>query len=332
MNRIILVTAATVGILTGLAAPHAWAVAAEEFGNKPLSEQNYAAWKGILPLVNDKARVYLRWSNGRQQLWYLGKSKDVNAALAQFVKVAMERHVVVLRLGPAVGRSFDKQEVPHNWELHVPGGIAATRVTDDIESQKDPVLTIYIGGDIDLDKLEIPRNVTLRSALAGMRSDDSQDQTDLQKRIADFVERSNSDANDAPIELHAVAKALQPILETLGPKAKIEYRDKSLFVTFLPQSFKIHGRAKSGRINEQAHDEIGPSYQGFVLKAHLQPRGEVNQAEVPQTIQEPYWLTGLDVTPIAETDKQVYWALLYGSQMDQKLLDKIRGKLKALKD
>ncbi len=53
---------------------------------------------------------------------------------------------------------------------------------------------------------------------------------------------------------------------------------------------------------------------------------------VPQTIQQHYWLTDLDVTPIGKTDKQIYWALMYDSRTDQELLDKIRGRLKGLKD
>lgn len=147
-----------------------------------------------MPIVNDKARVYERWVNGNERFWYQGKTKDVNAALARFVKVDVEHHVVALRPGPATGRSFQKKEVPHNWELHVLGGHAAERATDDVndlEWQRDPVLTIYIGGDIDLDKLEIPMNVTLRSTPASSGSDDSKEKTELRMRVAEFVRKWN---------------------------------------------------------------------------------------------------------------------------------------------
>ncbi|MGE5191801.1 MAG: SecDF P1 head subdomain-containing protein [Deltaproteobacteria bacterium] len=134
------------------------------------------------------------------------------------------------------------------------------------------------------------------------------------------------------VELKAVEQSLKPILETLDPKAKIESRDQSLVVTYLAQTFKIHGRNKSGAISEKTHDVVGPGFKGFVLQAHLQPLGEVHQPVTPQTIREPYWLTDLDVTPIGKTDKQIYWALSYGSQTDKELLDKIRRQLRALKD
>jgi hypothetical protein len=132
-------------------------------------------------------------------------------------------------------------------------------------------------------------------------------------------------------ELKVVEKALKPIFEAVEPRIKIEYRDQTLEATHLTQKFKIHQRNKRGDFSETAHDEIGPSSTGFVLRAHLQPRGEVNQAVTPQTIREPYWVTDLGVTPIGKTDKQILWSLSYGSRADKELLDKIRQALKGLK-
>jgi hypothetical protein len=135
---------------------------------------------------------------------------------------------------------------------------------------------------------------------------------------------------DSNAELKTVEKALISVFDRLDPKVKVEYRGNSLIATYLPQSFKIHGRNKSGEIDAEAHEEIGPSFKGFVLKVHLQPKGTVNQAITPQTIQTPYWPTDLDVTTIASTDKQIYWGLSYGSRTEKELLDKIRAKLKNL--
>jgi hypothetical protein len=142
----------------------------------------------------------------------------------------------------------------------------------------------------------------------------------------------NSQPAEEKDDLEAVEQALKPILEKLDPKAKIEHREQEtvLVVSYMSQAFKIHGRSMTGEVSAEAHEEIGPRYKGFVLKAFLQPRGEVNQAVTPQTIQQPYWLTDLDVTPIGKTDKQIYWALSYGSGMDKDVLDGIRLELKAL--
>jgi hypothetical protein len=188
----------------------------------------------------------------------------------------------------------------------------------------DGVLQVQVIDGKWQDKLFVSGKAFDQKSVAGMARA-------LRECMLDPTTGGNSSSSDQPPELKAVEQALSPVLETLDPKIEVEFRDRSLIATFLPQSFKIHGRTKSGAIDEKAHDEIGPSVKGFILKVHLQPLGDENQAVTPQTIHNPYWLTDLDVTPIAGTDKQLYWALSYGSRTDQELLNKIRGKLKGLK-
>jgi hypothetical protein len=136
-------------------------------------------------------------------------------------------------------------------------------------------------------------------------------------------------APDEPLKV--IAQSLAPILEKLHPKATVEYRTlggKSLTITYLPQTFKIHGEFPKGfGYAKEARDEVGPSAEGFILKVYIQFRGEVGQLVVPLTIQEPYWKTLINVTPLGKTDKQISWGLSYGSHMDEKLLDQIRAKL-----
>ena len=134
--------------------------------------------------------------------------------------------------------------------------------------------------------------------------------------------------------LRLVANVLQPIFAALDPTPEITFLDgtASLVATYRAQSYKIHGRSMTGEVSTNAHDEIGPGYKGFVLRVHLQDQGEINQAVTPQTLQQPYWRTDLDVTPIGGTKKQMYWALSYGSRTDTNLLSQIRKALNALKD
>jgi hypothetical protein len=132
--------------------------------------------------------------------------------------------------------------------------------------------------------------------------------------------------------LKQIANALRPVLEKLEPKADIAYLSStaSLVVGYRSQPYKIHGRSMTGEVSPDAHDEIGPSFKGFVLRVHLQGKGEINQAVTPQTIGEPYWQTYLNVTPIGGTRKQIYWALSYGSRTDATLLSQIRKALNGL--
>jgi hypothetical protein len=160
----------------------------ETRGNSPLSELNYARWPGIMPVVNDKARVYQIWANGNERLYYKGGTQELNVALAHLADARLRNRFVVLRAGPAVTRSFDGKPVQYSWELHVVGGLAGRHATDkttDLEWYREPVLTVYVGGDIDLDKLKVPEGVTLRAA-PGKREAATQDEA-VRLRIEEFV-------------------------------------------------------------------------------------------------------------------------------------------------
>jgi hypothetical protein len=163
MRRNFLFLIATMAVL-GTSAPRLFGLGDETIGNEPLPEANYAEWKGIMPVINDKARVYSNWVNGNEHFFYKGTTKELNAALAQFAKIEVKTHEVLLRPGPGITNTFGHKEVPHHWELHIMGGISKDVLTLDKGEEvwnKDPRLTIYIGGDIDLAKLEIPQGITL---------------------------------------------------------------------------------------------------------------------------------------------------------------------------
>ena len=131
-------------------------------------------------------------------------------------------------------------------------------------------------------------------------------------------------------ELKAVEKQLSTIFSTLDVKPELGDGTESLEAVYQTQTFKVHHVAKSGAIGKEAVDEVGPSHKGFILRVYLQKKGELNQAVTPQTIRRPYWLMDLDVTPLANSDKQLYWALSYGSQTDKQVLDEIRDGIRSL--
>lgn len=191
MPRFWILAAVLTAILGHLSAQRTWGFATEQVGNEPLSELNYAEWKGIMPIVNDQARVYETWANGNERLYYKATTEELNASLAHFAKMEVEHHVVVLRPGSPVQRSFNKTEIPFNWELQVIGGLArryANSNKDDLDWQKDPVLTVYVGGDIDLEKLDIPKGVTLAT-----RPEDSEHEE--AKAIAEFLNARKKEAD-----------------------------------------------------------------------------------------------------------------------------------------
>ena len=132
--------------------------------------------------------------------------------------------------------------------------------------------------------------------------------------------------------LRQVEEQLRPVLAVLTPPPTVEYPEysQSLLVCYRPQKFLVHGRSKTGEWFTNVVEQVGPSFTGFVLRIHLERLGEVNPAVTPQTIQEPYWRTFLDVTPIAGTTNQIYWALSSAGGTDEQVLARVRQVLGSL--
>ncbi|MBY0228082.1 MAG: hypothetical protein K2W96_02260 [Gemmataceae bacterium] len=143
--------------------PAVLALATETKGNALLPAANYPDWKGVLAVINDKSRVYSWWVNGNETFYFKGGSKEMAAALDAFAKIEAKHHVVVVRTGAGSVSSFDKKPVAYDWSLHVIGGIAKTKATNDpkdIDWQRWPVLTLHVGDGKGLAKMPRPKGVT----------------------------------------------------------------------------------------------------------------------------------------------------------------------------
>jgi hypothetical protein len=124
----------------------------EQFGNA-LVPGYLGVAHGLLPLVNDSHRVYLRNVDSDRSGYFLscyfaGDTAAVHAALRQFA--AVERGLdVVLLPGPREVTSFDgKRKLSADWELHIPGrgprparrGLRALSLAGDTR----PTLYLYV--------------------------------------------------------------------------------------------------------------------------------------------------------------------------------------------
>ena len=171
--------AITLFVVSSSQSHHASALGQEEFGNKPKRDANYQTWPGILGVINDKHRVYRWWVNGNEKFYFVGDTAALNDALTQFSETEFPQLEVVLRPAPGKASTFSGEKtVDFNWELHLVGGIAAGMRRQHLGEKiwvAHPVLTVYVGGNIELSKLKIPANVTV-SQIA-----------DLQKRYAEAL-------------------------------------------------------------------------------------------------------------------------------------------------
>src|SRR5687768_3757719 len=119
MRRTILWAWAVLAIVGSLTTQRAWGLGTETVGNEPLHEANYTDWKGIMPVINDKSRVYSNWVNGNEHFFYKSTTRELNAALVEFAKIEVKTHEVLLRPAPGIAHTFGRKEIPFNWELHI---------------------------------------------------------------------------------------------------------------------------------------------------------------------------------------------------------------------
>ncbi len=143
----------------------AWAGGLEHFGNHDLGEANYRDWPGVMPLVNHPSRVYHTWYNGNEDFYFRGDTTALNDALRKFAASKAEVHEVLLRPAPCVAVSSSRAKtIPYNWNLHIVGGFAPHLTTLDRGNKiwsKHPTMTVCVGRDIDLDKIEVPEGVSI---------------------------------------------------------------------------------------------------------------------------------------------------------------------------
>ena len=200
-------------LMLGAGVPHAWAMATERVGNAPLSPSNYRDWPGIVPIVNHKSRVYQIWVNGNEFFHYRSDTRTLNHALTEFAKVQTARRVVILRAGPAKAQGFDEKRIPYDWNLHLVGGIARAHAGEQADTSAVwdvyPTITIFIGGNIELEKLQIPKGITvleLADLRARFRRGLESHRKDDRGYAAYYLAKVDADCTESAV---AVAKLLE---------------------------------------------------------------------------------------------------------------------------
>src|SRR5262245_21735398 len=152
-------------LLVAIGPARLWALGEEKLGNEPLSDANYVKWPGLAAVVNDKSRVYYNWVNGNENFYYICSAAELSGILARFAEAKLKSHEVLIAPGPGKAHSFNGvNEFTVNCHLQIFDGIAGHQLTLDEGDQvwpKEPRLTIFTGGDLDLAKGEIPKGLTL---------------------------------------------------------------------------------------------------------------------------------------------------------------------------
>lgn len=126
------------------------------------AEQTWPA--GLASLANSRPRVHGYFVNDEDVLFYAGDTKAFNEFVKQYAAIDGIEREVVLRIGPKKARSpWDKEDrdIDVNWSLYIGGAWA---MADRAPGAAMPTrIDVWLGGPIDLAKLEIPEGVKVKS-------------------------------------------------------------------------------------------------------------------------------------------------------------------------
>jgi hypothetical protein len=120
-------------------------LATEQFGNAPVTAGFPTFTADLLPVLNDKHRVYWYEVNGDASFFYKGNTSVLNAMLKRFADGGKGRELV-LHAGPLKRTSLGgSRPILAHWQVHVPGGISLSRYTDGgLVTDKAPAIHVHV--------------------------------------------------------------------------------------------------------------------------------------------------------------------------------------------
>jgi len=116
-----------------------------------------------------------------------------------------------------------------------------------------------------------------------------------------------------------VVRTLTSVITNLCPKAHIE-TDRLIFsAKFSTMVYTMHSSLKTGEVSKQTYQQEGPGFEGFTLGVSLEDGKYAGAADVPQTVQGPYFPTFLDA-PATDGGKKHYLVQFsYGTRLNPAL-------------
>lgn len=137
--------------------------------------------------------------------------------------------------------------------------------------------------------------------------------------IESVILRAVDDVDRAAAPSEDVIKSLTETLQKHCPDAKFEVKNNEFIAKHGTMQFTVHGHSMTGEISRDTHQVEGPNFKGFLLRVSLQDGAYNGQADVPQTLKEPYFQTYIDA-PATPDKKHYHWvSFSYGGRLDPKL-------------
>ncbi len=137
-------------------------------------------------------------------------------------------------------------------------------------------------------------------------------------------------AKDSP--LSQVAENLSKIAEDMEPAASVLHDGRTVSLSFNTRTFMVHSSDKLGRRSKEAHQTVGPRYDGLIVQVTMQDGRYFGAAVIPQNLRRPYWTTFVNAYPIAKGKQHLHVNISYGNRTDHQLIKQIKELLEAKVD
>lgn len=123
---------------------------------RPVDEQ--PGWpEGLAKLLNREGRVYGYWCNGTDRFCYAGDAEAFNEFVEGYARLKDTPLIVILHAGREEGGD-ENHRIPYDWLVHVEFETWPTG-----ERVCEVILELWVGGQVELDKVNVPLNVKVKS-------------------------------------------------------------------------------------------------------------------------------------------------------------------------
>lgn len=136
----------------------------------------------------------------------------------------------------------------------------------------------------------------------------------------------------ANTEAAKVADLLLKLSVDMRPVPNVTQDDKTVNLSYNTRTFMVYSTDKVGRHSEQAHEVIGPKYDGLITQVTVEDGRYIGAAEIPQDIRQPYWTAFVNAYPIAKGKQHLHVNISYGARTDRENITKVKKLLESMID
>ena len=237
---------------------------------------------GLADLVNAAGRVYGYWVNANDWFFYEGDTGDFTAFLKKYSALKGTPLMLVLHSGKGkTGRLGDEEEnIQYDWEVKVLCRGWHLEAPADPTSGKSGyvvILEVWLGGNVSLEKLNVPPNLTVKTA---------EKNEAFSRFIADHEKKKkNTEETEKPKDPNAGNEDGETPSTAGG---SVEATGRVTYKSEKPRYAKVVLNADGSKVLSVVFDESGGTGKGYdILYADVNFNGKFEESEMLMKLSQP---------------------------------------------